>query len=599
MSSIGVFFWTVLLAQAFGLPPQVPGPFGVGQDTAEASATIQGVVTRGGSGVPIGRAAVYLERVANPNNGIAILNALRNASQLPSATTDAGGNFIIEGIPPGEYRIVASRNGFVGQQYGQTEPTTRGTPVELIGGQAFEASFQLVPAATITGRIYDVFGEPVPYVSVSAMQSQIRPDGQEAFVTAQADTTNDRGEYRLFWLNPGEYFISASTSGGGIGGISMGAPVVGRRVSIISSSSSFGGPPVEEMAAFFPGVPDAALATPVRVSAGDELAGIDVRLAPKETYTISGRVIGPSQISGIAMVTIQPSNRAALGGALFSFNASPVDTQGNFTIQNVAPGAYTLQVRADVIGGEQTRGALDVEVTNRDLENMTLTMTPGVDVSGSVFIEEATTAAASETVSGLDVTQIRVMLRGDSAFGTGSSQPSDTQGSFLIENILPGEYTVNLNALNPGLYLKRIMVGNLEVAPGDTIAIPPDFNQQIYLLVSPNGGRIDGVASNRSGEPMPNSTITLLPLDMPQTELDDLLPGGLSKQTRTGTDGEFSLAGIRPGEYRLFAWEATQSVPYLNAEFMGRFQALGERVSIQEGDGLNLNLDVIPESETR
>ena len=161
--------------------------------------------------------------------------------------------------------------------------------------------------------------------------------------------------------------------------------------------------------------------------------------------------------------------------------------------------------------------ALAVEVTNRDLENMTLTLTPGVDVSGSVFIEDATTAAASETVSGLDVTQIRVMLRGDSSFGSGSSQPSDTQGSFLIENLLPGEYTVNLNALNRGLYLKRIMVGNLEVAPGDTIAIPPDFNQQIYVLVSPNGGRIDGVALNRSGEPMPNSTITLLPLDMPQT----------------------------------------------------------------------------------
>ena len=594
MSLIGFFFWTVLLAQAFGLPPQVPGPFEVGQDTGEASATVQGVVTRVGSGVPVGRAAVYLEPVRNLNGPIAILNALGNPSPLPSSTTDAGGNFTIEGIPPGEYRVVASRNGFVRQQYGESGPATPGTPVELIGGQVFETSFELVPAATITGRIYDVFGEPVPYIAVSAMQPRILPDGQEAFGTVQADTTNDRGEYRLFWLNPGEYFISASTSGGGIGGILGGNPAAGRTVSIISSSGSTGGPPVEEMAAFYPGVPDAALATPVRVSAGDELAGIDVRLAPKETYTISGRVIGPSQISGFAIVTIRPSNRAAP----FSFNANPVDAQGNFTIQNVAPGAYTLQVRAQVIGGEEMTAALAVEVTNRDLENMTLTMTPGVDVSGSVFIEDATTAAASETVSGLDMTQIRVMLRGDSAFGSGSSQPSDTQGSFLIENLLPGEYTVNLNALNRGLYLKRIMVGNLEVAPGDTIAIPPDFNQQIYVLVSPNGGRIDGVASNRSGEPMPNATITLLPLDMPQTAPGDLVPG-LSKQTRTGTDGEFSLAGIRPGEYRLFAWEGTQSVPYLNAEFMGRFQARGERLSIQEGDGLNLNLEVIPESETR
>ena len=599
MSSIGFLFWTVLLAQAFGLPPQVPGPFEAGQDASEASATVQGVVTRVGSGVPIGRAAVSLQPVRNPNDPTAILNALGNRSQLPSATTDAGGNFVIDGIAPGEYRILASRNGFVRQQHGETGPATPGTPVELIAGQAFEASFQMVPAGTITGRIYDVFGEPVPYVSVAAMQPQVRPDGQEAFATVQTDTTNDRGEYRLFWLTPGEYFISASTSVSGIGGISMGGNAAGRRISISMSTDSIGGPSVEEMAAFYPGVPDAALATPVRVGAGDELAGIDVRLAPKETYTISGRVIGPSQISGFAMVTLQPSNRAALGGVpLFSLIPSPVDAQGYFTIQNVAPGAYTLQVRAQVIGGEEMTAALAVEVTNRDLENMTLTMTPGIDISGSIFIEDATTAAASETVSGLDMTRIRVMLRGDSAFGSGSSQPSDTQGSFLIENLLPGEYTVSLNALNRGLYLKRIMVGNLEVAPGDTIAIPPDFNQQIYLLVSPNGGRIDGVASNRSGEPMPNTTITLLPLDMTQTAPGDLPPASL-KQTRTSTDGEFSLAGIRPGEYRLFAWEGTQSVPYLNAEFMGRFQARGERLSIQEGDGLNLNLDVIPESETR
>ncbi len=598
MSSIGFLFWTVLLAQAFGLPPQVPGPFEAGQDASEASATVQGVVTRVGSGVPIGRATVYLERVANPNLTIAILNSMGNRSQLPSATTDAGGNFVIDGIEPGEYRILASRNGFVRQQHGETGPATPGTPVELISGQAFEASFQMVPAGTIAGRIYDVFGEPVPYVTVSAMQPRVRPDGQEAFAAVQTDTTNDRGEYRLFWLTPGEYFISASTSGSGFGGISMGANAAGGSIRILSSSGSIGGPPVEEMAAFYPGVPDAALATPVRVSAGDELAGIDVRLAPKETYTISGRVIGPSQISGIALVTIQPSNRAALGGALFSFNASPVDAQGNFTIQNVAPGAYTLQVRADVIGGEQARAALEVEVTNRDLENMTLTLTPGIDISGSIFIEDATTAAASEAVSGLDMTRMRVMLRGASAPGSAASQPADTQGSFLIENILPGDYTVDINMPNRDLYLKRILVGNAEVAPGDTIAIPPDFNQQIYLLVSPNGGRIDGVASNRSGEPMPNTTITLLPLDMTQTAPGDLPPASL-KQTRTGTDGEFSLAGIRPGEYRLFAWEGTQSVPYLNAEFMGRFQARGERLSIQEGDGLNLNLDVIPESETR
>ena len=116
-----------------------------------------------------------------------------------------------------------------------------------------------------------------------------------------------------------------------------------------------------------------------------------------------------------------------------------------------------------------------------------------------------------------------------------ASQPSDTQGSFLIENVLPGEYTINVNMLNLGLYLKRVLVGNLEVAPGDTIAFPPDFNQQIYLLVSPNGGRIDGVASNRSGEPMPNSTITLLPIDMTQTAPGDIPVRGVVESDPDGS----------------------------------------------------------------
>ncbi len=54
-----------------------------------------------------------------------------------------------------------------------------------------------------------------------------------------------------------------------------------------------------------------------------------------------------------------------------------------------------------------------------------------------------------------------------------------------------------------------------------------------------------------------------------------------------------------PGEYRLFAWDATEGVPFQNAEFIRRFEARGERLVVREGDALTVNLEAIPESDIR
>ena len=186
--------------------------------------------------------------------------------------------------------------------------------------------------------------------------------------------------------------------------------------------------------------------------------------------------------------------------------------------------------------------------------------------------------------------------RGDDFLSTTSSQPSDSEGGFQIEGVVPGEYTINVNMPNRNMYLKRILFGSEEVTPGDSVLVPAGFSGQLNVLVSPKGGRIEGVASNRDGEAMPNAMVTLLPLDMPEPAPNGF-PSTPLQQAVTGRNGDFSLVGIAPGEYRLVAWEANQSVPFLDPEFMRRFTARGERVSIQVGDGLSRNLEVIPESE--
>ena len=238
-----------------------------------------------------------------------------------------------------------------------------------------------------------------------------------------------------------------------------------------------------------------------------------------------------------------------------------------------------------------------VEVTDRDVENVTLALTPGIDIAVNAFVEDAATPSASEAASEFDWSQVRIALRSDDILGSANGQPSDTQGGYLLENVAPGDYTVNVTLLpNSGLYLKRILLGSEEIAPDDTITIEPGFTGPLFVLISPNGGRIEGVASRPDGEPAADAAITLLPFNMTGASAGGS-PFGPRNLTQADRTGNYSLAGIAPGEYRLFAWATTDSVPFGNEEFVRRFAARGERVVVREGDSLTLNLDAITDSD--
>jgi len=143
------------------------------------------------------------------------------------------------------------------------------------------------------------------------------------------------------------------------------------------------------------------------------------------------------------------------------------------------------------------------------------------------------------------------------------------------------------------------LFGSEEVEPGANITVPAGFDGRLDLLLSPNGGTIDGRVTNRDGDAVANATVTLIPNDMPESPLPRGLPTPTLKQARTDQNGAFSLRGIAPDRYRLFAWETGEGVPFLDNEFMRRFLARGEPVNIQEGDAMNLTLDVIPATETQ
>src|SRR3989449_667707 len=159
---------------------------GTGLSSEAAGADLQGVVVRAGGTEPVTKADVALQGISE------------NSRTFTAVTSDAG-KFIIRGVPPEKYELTVTRTGYVRSDQSLTledDPRPRNVIVALN------------PTGAISGRIFDEFGEPVIGAEVRAMKSFYQRGGR-ILVPMQSAVTDDRGEYRLFWLPPGRYFVSA------------------------------------------------------------------------------------------------------------------------------------------------------------------------------------------------------------------------------------------------------------------------------------------------------------------------------------------------------------------------------------------------------
>ena len=175
------------------------------------TAIIRGTVVAADSGSPIRRAQVRASGQGVPPR---------------LASTDAQGRFELRELPAGRYTLTASKGGFVSLQYGQRRPSESGTPLELGDGQTIEKiTIGLPRGSVLGGRITDEFGEPVANASVQAQTYTYQQGKRVLTPTGQGAQTNDLGEFRLFWLTPGDYYISATARRG----LTTINPVVARR----------------------------------------------------------------------------------------------------------------------------------------------------------------------------------------------------------------------------------------------------------------------------------------------------------------------------------------------------------------------------------
>jgi predicted outer membrane repeat protein len=279
------------------------------------TASIKGLVTTADTGAPLRGAEVRLSSRGSYNRLV---------------TTDGDGLFNLRDLPSGEYQLTVSRAGFTSMTFGQRRPLETPTPIKLSEGASFTANVALTRGGAIRGRIVDEFGEPIAGTRIQVLRSRMVQGQRRLQSTGPGDQTDDTGEFRVYGLPPGDYYVTAST----------GAADSVRRA-----------PPI-----YYPGTPSFTEAQSITLVVGTE-ASADFQLQPFRNARVSGIVFNASgapiqasvQLSSEA-VGLGPSFEQAGNPQAFTLIADS-GADGRFAIVDVPPGPYVLTANSSFVAG--------------------------------------------------------------------------------------------------------------------------------------------------------------------------------------------------------------------------------------------------------
>jgi hypothetical protein len=302
------------------------------QAADQSQGRLTGQVVEQGGRTPIPNARVMVFSMARPQAG---------PPQMFETMTDAEGRFAFDNVSPGAYRVQGSKPGYAIQMFG-----TQDLIVEVLAGQTREGvSVSLSRGGAIAGHVTDASGEAEAEVQVMAMRRMSGgPGGRGMFVPAGPGAqTNDLGEYRLYGLAPGEYYVQASARPS-MGPFNVASP----RATIVVPT-------------YYPSGRSTDSAQGITVAAGETIRDVDIHLMTAPAFQLSGTVVDESGAPvGGAMITVMPE-RGPMGGMPMMFGPPSVsrsNADGTFAVPNLPSGVYTIRGGFPITGGGANVGVV-------------------------------------------------------------------------------------------------------------------------------------------------------------------------------------------------------------------------------------------------
>jgi hypothetical protein len=530
--------------------------FAQGPDRSSA-AIIGGSVINKLTGAPVKSAHVIYTRVA-PGE--------KPPPSPISNETDAEGHFSIQ-LAPGSYRLWVERSGFARQVYGAISPAGEGITLTLAPGQQLrQMQFRVVPLGAIAGRVLDEDGEPLVGVGIQVLRFSYAT-GRRQLISVAGASSNDRGEYRVFGLRAGRYLLRATPPG---------APL-SRPLETNALMPEAQDP---YASVYYPGVLEVDAASPLPLAEGGELADVDFHLRRVRALTVRGRLVSPVERLSASQIQVVLAHNESNGASFVDRASAIVDpATGRFEVRGVSPGSYLL-VASQLFAGHALGGRAPVEVSpTAALEDVIVALTPAFDLTGFVELE----GAARGSVPNLSV---RLLPAEGLALGSQPVSRVGSDGSIRLTGVISGLWTLVVDSLAEGLWVKSESLASNEISTGELV-LSESTRGQLRIVLAGNGGKISGTVT-ADGQPCP-ATVVLVPAT-PELRLAHQL----YRITNATERGTFAMKGVRPGAYKLFAFQEIEPFEWLDPEQLKMVEALGESLQVGAGESTLRDLVAIP-----
>jgi hypothetical protein len=524
----------------------------------------------------------------------------------PSITTDSTGAFSFKDLEPGSYRVTFETNGLVRQEYGQRTFPGQGTPITLTAGQVRDdLAISMLPTGSVRGRIRNEDKEPAPVIPIRLFRTAYNANGQRNLQYIAATQTDDRGEYRMYHVTPGSYYMAVGTPPGA------------------ESSAAASGALESYPVSYYPGVVDLSQAKAVDIAPGAEIA-LDLTLARQPRYHIRGKIVDsrtgtpPSSVRIALTPRSQNARSYEIGSQTMSYNVFT----GAYDLPGILPGSYLLSVTwgdqisipasfiprpgpvdnndpaARAAQRSQTTAAMAtidegvayaaVNVASSDIENLTLTIVGGGSIAGRIRLE----GAAINGQGGLTSMKVQLKVALDGAPASipniygGRPANVDAAGSFRLDNVKQAEYRVAVDGLSPGLYVKEARYGAND-ALNRSFQFTSTESIVLDIVIAAGAAEIAGAITTERLEAAPGAQVVLIP-----ERFRDRVE--LFRSTVSDANGRFTIPNVVPGDYKLYAWEVLEPFAYFDPDVLQRDQPKAKNIHVAEFGNQTADIRVIP-----
>ncbi len=480
------------------------------------------------SGQPAANALVIASELTQSRNGQSSARTAADGSPIKTVFkvhADTDGLYQFTGLPAGQYQIRVLARAFISAENDLDREL--GRAITLDDGETREkVNFALVRGGVITGRIMDAEGHPQIAHPVRFFLVEKEGLSKVDVREARGDlTTDDRGVYRAYGLRPGDYAVSA-------GDIHYFDRTSGIR---------------KYRRTFYPDALDEKQAKIIKLSAGEEKTGIDIKLnAGGKRYQAAGRVVDTETGKPVANASIS-CNKVFEGENNQEESDSAydqTDAAGNFRLAGLSSGRYRVRLNGGLEQGvEYYTEEQFFEVSGEDASGIVVKATSAGALSGLAVIEGAPNPALKAKLGQILLITI---VEGEQHMQQQTFIKAD--GTFRVTGLPPGKVRMFASGMGDASFqLLRIERGGSEIKEELTIAKGEKIND-LRMVFGQGSGVIRGQVQITGGQLPQGWHLMVL---AQRSRNNDVLSFAMNSSVTVDERGRFLLEGLFTGEYVL------------------------------------------------